>query len=115
MSLFNRGQLPPTVLPLAAVSAPQQPGSFAQLLAFSGRAFEAHSPQNTIAFAQTDGRTILLPIADMQTMRDVSGAHYLVGSFCVPLHKDFISGIHPEWAYAMPIPNSAIASGGFVL
>ena len=115
MTLFARNQMPVSLLPTGAVAAPLQPGTFAQLLAFSGRAYEAHSPSATIAFAQTNGETLRLPIADMQTMRDVSGRHYLVGSFCISLNSAFTTGPGQEWAYAMPIDGSTIASGGFIL
>jgi hypothetical protein len=115
VTLYTRAQMPATLLPTAAPTAPIQPGTIAQLLAFAGRAYQAHSPNATIAFAQTNGETLRLPISDMQTMVDVSGGHYLVGSFCVPLNAAFITGTAPEWGYAMPIAGSTIASGGFIL
>jgi hypothetical protein len=115
MSPFTRAQLPSTVLPTAVPTAPQQPGTFAQLLGYSSLAHDAHTPRNTVAFAQTDGSTLRLPLSDVQTLIDTSGDHYLVGSFCIKIHKDHITGPAPLWAYLVPPSGATIASGGYVL
>lgn len=115
MSPFTRAQLPATVLPTAVPTAPQQPGTYAQGVAFFGLAHDAHTPRNTVAFAQTDGSTLRLPLSDVQVLIDTSGDHYLVGSYCVKLHKDHVTGPAPMWAYALPPAGATIASGGYIL
>jgi hypothetical protein len=108
-----RTQLGTTVLPAAALTAPQiaegmQPGSNQQLIMYGILSAVDTESTERIKFAFAGGLTQDYSQADYQYLIDINGDEYFYGSVCIKVHPGRKTGTGADWRYAMSPPSGVL-------
>jgi hypothetical protein len=114
MTLINRPNFPDTLLPTSVPVSPAQPGSLVQLLGYSARAVQAHTPRGvTTKVLLSNGNTQDYRLISVGEGENTDGARVLVIQAVIQLDPAYITGPLPEWAYIKPWDGSTLLSGAY--
>lgn len=114
MTLITRSQLHAAAVPTSAPTAPLQPGSFSQLLAYSARALEAHTPRGqSVKLLLSNGATQDYQTISIGSGLTTGGEQVIVVSAVVQLNPAVFTGPGVEWAYATPWPGMAVLNSAY--
>jgi hypothetical protein len=114
MTLINRVNLPDSLLPTSVPVSPAQPGSLAQLMAYSARSIQAHTPRGvTTKLLLSNGNTQDYRLISVGEGENTDGQPVLVIQSVVLLDWAFNTGGQPEWAYAKPWDGATLLSGAY--
>ena len=105
MAVMARTQLGSTVLPAAALTAPQiaegmQPGSNQQLAVYALLSLVDTTSSQRVKFTFAGGLTQDYAQADYQYLINNDGDEYFYASVCILMHPGRKTGSGPDWRYA---------------
>jgi hypothetical protein len=114
MTLITRNDFPASLLPTSAPTSPAQVGTLAQLMAYSARSLQAHTPRGvTTKVLLSNGNTQEYRLISVGEGENTDGKPVLVIQSVVLLDWAFRTGGLPEWAYAKPWDGATLLSGAY--